>query len=433
MQGSRLHRASLATSLAATLLVAGCALPSRYPALDAAQSRKTYVLDIPNARFMPPDPSALAGLTQEYLAASARYKATRERAGLTGPLPPVAYLAISGGGDDGAFGAGLLVGWSARGDRPEFRAVTGVSTGALSAPFAFLGPEYDPQLKAVYTETTAKRIFRPRNASAAIFSDAMGDNRPLQALVATYIDDRAVQRIAEEYRKGRLLMVMSTNLDSGLPCIWNIGAIAASGSPDARQLIIKILIASSSIPAAFPPAMFDFQVNGEHREEMHVDGGVIAQTFLYPAALDVAEFERKSGTVGVQRDAYIIRNGHLWMAQENVPRRTLKIAGRAVSTMIAVDGINDMIRLYAITRRDGVGYHVAYITDDFTEPYKGPFDPGYMRKMFQFGFDQGRRGDEWKSEPPYWGHSVSAPPRNAVSPDSSSSSQAVEGGAPPRR
>jgi hypothetical protein len=127
------HRAGLATALAASLLVAGCALPSRDPALSVTESRQTNVLDIPNARFMPPDASAVSGLSREFVAAAERYKATRQRAGLTGPLPPVAYLAISGGGDDGAYGAGLLVGWTGRGDRPEFRAVTGVSTGALSA------------------------------------------------------------------------------------------------------------------------------------------------------------------------------------------------------------------------------------------------------------------------------------------------------------
>lgn len=398
-----------AIALAGSLFVAGCALPSRYPALDVAQSRETHVLDIPNARFMPPDPAQVSALSGEFVAAAMRYKATRQSAGLTAPIPSAAYLAISGGGDDGAYGAGLLEGWTARGDRPEFRAVTGVSTGALSAPFAFLGPEYDPQLKAVYTESSAKRIFKPRNAGAAIFSDAMGDNTPLQELVARYIDDRFVQRIAEEYRKGRLLLIMSTNLDAGVPCIWNIGAIAASGKPGARELIIKILIASSSIPAAFPPAMFDFEVDGKHLQEMHVDGGVIAQTFLYPPSLDVADFERKTGTAGLKRDAYIIRNGRIGMAQANVPRRTIKIAGRAVSTMITVDGINDMFRLYALTQRDGVGYHVAYITDDFTAPYKGPFDPGYMKQIFQFGFEQGRRGDEWKSEPPYWRATTPSP------------------------
>jgi hypothetical protein len=399
MQYRQHGRAALAFALAASLSIGGCALPSRSPALTAEQSRQYPPLDIPNARFVLPDSGAL---TEEFINSTRKEIDARHRAGLDGPLPPAAVLAISGGGDDGAYGAGILVGWTAHGDRPNFKAVTGISTGALSAPFAFLGPEYDPQLKAVYTQATAKRIFKPRNKLAAIFSDAMGDTAPLRDYVKEYVDDRVVQRIAEEYGKGRLLLVLSTNLDAGAPCVWNLGAIAASGKPGARELIIQILMASSAIPAAFPPEMIDFDVDGKRLQEMHVDGGVIAQSFIYPPSINIAEGAKIAGAAGRQRDAYIIRNGRISMTQTEVPRRTVKIAGRAVSIMITMSGINDMIRSYATTTRDGVGYHLTYIGDDFTEPYKGPFDQVYMNKMFQFGYERGRRGDEWTSQPPYW-------------------------------
>ncbi len=359
------------------------------------------MLGIPNARFMPSD---VDQLQQEFVAAARREIDVRQRAGLHGPLPPMEMLAISGGGDDGAFGAGLLVGWTARGDRPNFKAVTGVSTGALTAPFAFLGPEYDPQLREVYTETTASDIFTPRGKLAAIFQDAMGDTAPLRETVSRLLDDHMVQRIGEEYQKGRLLLIMTSNLDAGQECIWNIGAIAASGKPEARELIIKILMASAAIPAVFPPVMIDLDVDGQHLQEMHVDGGVFAQVFLYPPGIDAAEASSMAGTVGRQRDAYIIRNGRLLSSGTSVERRTLPIARRAVSTMIASSGVNDMIRFYAVTRRDHVGYHLAYIGGDFTPPYKGPFDQDYMRSLFQYGFDQGRAGDEWKGSPPGWEH-----------------------------
>ncbi len=377
----------------------GCALPQRSPALTTAQSEHVLVLGLPNARFMLSD---IPQLQQEFVAAAGREIADRRGAGQEGPLPPAEVLAISGGGDDGAFGAGLLVGWTARGDRPNFRAVTGVSTGALSAPFAFLGPDYDPQLKAVYTETTARNVFKPRGALAAIFQDAMGDTAPLRKMVAQLVDDKMIARIAQEYAKGRLLLIMTTNLDSGQPCAWNVGAIAASGNPGARDLIIKILMASSAIPAVFPPVMIDLNVDGQPRQEMHVDGGVFAQAFLYPPGIDVLETSRAAGTVGRQRDAFIIRNGRLWSNEANVKRRTLPIASRAVSLMIGTSGVNDMIRLYAITQRDHVGYHLAYIDSDFTAPYKGPFDQTYMRTLFQYGYDRARAGVEWKDKPPGW-------------------------------
>jgi predicted acylesterase/phospholipase RssA len=390
---------ALVVVLGASLAVTGCVLPQREPALTFAQSRRVLVLGIPNARFLPSD---VAQLQQEFVAAAQREIEARQRAGEKGPLPPTEMLAISGGGDDGAFGAGLLVGWTARGDRPTFKGVTGVSTGALSAPFAFLGSDYDFQLRAVYTQTTARDIFKPRGTLAAVFHDALGDTAPLRNTVAHLVDDRMIQRIAEEYDKGRLLLIMSTNLDTGEPCIWNIGAIAASGKPGARELVIKILMASSAIPAIFPPVMIDLDVDGEHRQEMHVDGGVFSQAFLYPPAINAAEAEKMAGTVGRQRDAYIIRNGRLLSTEANVRRLTLPIASRAVSLMIASSGLNDMIRIYATTSRDHVGYHLAYIGDDFTRPYKGPFDQRYMRALFQYGFDRASAGVEWENKPPGW-------------------------------
>lgn len=230
----------------------------------------------------------------------------------------------------------------------------------------------------------------------------MSDTAPLHTLVAHFVDDHMVARIAEEYAKGRLLMIMTTNLDSGQPCLWNIGAIAASGKPGAREMIVKILMASSAIPGVFPPVMINFDVDGVRYQEMHADGGVFAQAFLYPPGISVAEVEQRGGTVGRQRDAYIIRNGRLFADPTTVQRKTLTIASRAVSMMISASGVNDMFRIYAVTSRDHVGFHVAYVPDAFTEPYKGPFDQAYMSKLFEFGYEQGRTGDEWATRPPGW-------------------------------
>jgi predicted acylesterase/phospholipase RssA len=245
-------------------------------------------------------------------------------------------------------------------------------------------------------------VFTPRGKLAAVFDDAMSDTAPLRATVGRLLDERMIQRIGEEYQKGRLLLVMTTNLDSGQPCVWNIGAIAASGKPGARDLIIQILMASSAIPAVFPPVMIDFDVGGEHHQEMHADGGVFAQAFLYPPGIATADATAQAGTVGRQRDAYIIRNGRLFPTETSVPRRTLSIAARSASLMIASSGANDMIRIYAVTARDHVSYHLAYIDADFGQPYKGPFDQTYMRSVFQYGFDRAAHGVEWNDKPPGW-------------------------------
>ena len=327
VRGQSRLRAVLAIALCASL-AAGCATAPRQPPLTIAQSRDVLVLGIPNARYQRDEAPQLEA---ELKAAAQREVDTRHRAGQDGPLPPAEFLAISGGGDQGAFGAGLLVGWTAHGDRPTFKAVTGVSTGALSAPFAFLGSEYDPQLKAIYTQITIQSVFKPNGLFTALFGEAVSNTAPLRAMISRYLDDAVMQRIAEEYRKGRLLLVMSTNLDAPTPCIWNLGAIAASGKPGAREMIIKILLASSAIPSLFPPVMFDFKVDGQHRQELHVDGGVFAQTFLFPPAVDAVATELPPAALGRRRDAYIIRNSTLLPEPTGVRRGTIPIAKSARS------------------------------------------------------------------------------------------------------
>jgi predicted acylesterase/phospholipase RssA len=278
--------------------------------------------------------------------------------------------------------------------------VTGVSTGALSAPFVYLGPEYDHALERVYTQTSAADIFFPRNKIvAAVTADAVTDSAPLRSMVTRFVDERMMERIAEEYGKGRLLLIMTTNLDQGRPVIWNIGAIAESRHPRARELVIDILMASSAIPGIFPPVMITVNHGGKDFHEMHVDGGTTAQTFLYPPNFRLKQVGKQKG-VQRQRVAYIIRNGRLFRDETEVPRQTLSVAAQAASTMIAANGANDAFRIYLTTRRDGVAYNLAYIGDEFGEPYVGPFDQTYMVKLFAFGREQGLNGSAWHKAPP---------------------------------
>jgi len=376
----------------------GCATLERLPAVTYAQAKRTDILDIPDARFYVSETKQILNLA---------VKASQRRNLARGVTATRYFLAISGGGDDGAFGAGLLVGWSDRGDRPEFDVVTGVSTGSLSAPFVFLGRAYDPQLKAVYTETNANDVFQ-KNAPliSALTGDSLTSNAPLRAMIARRLDDEMVRRIAEEYSKGRLLFILTTNLDQARPVIWNIGAIAASNNPKARDLIIDVLLASAAIPVVFPPVMLDVTVDGQRHQEMHVDGGTIAQAFLYPPSISLRTGAARVGvnekTLRTERKrvAYVIRNGRFVRPEESVELRTIAIAKEALSTMTASSGVNDTYRMFLLARRDGVNFNLASIGDDFDVPYKGPFNQEYMQSLYDYGYQKGRAGYPWQKAPP---------------------------------
>jgi predicted patatin/cPLA2 family phospholipase len=309
------------------------------------------------------------------------------------------YLALSGGGSDGAFGAGLLVGWTAKGDRPEFSMVTGISTGALIAPFAFLGPDYDAQLKEVYTTISTKDIVtKVRTLSKIRTNTAIGDTKPFRETLAKYVDQNMMEAISAEHRKGRRLMVATTNLDAGRPVIWNIGAIASSGDPNALDLIRAVLLASASIPGAFPPVYFDVLANGSHYDEMHVDGGASSQVFLYPSGLDMRRVMEKLEVQGKPR-VYIIRNAVLVNDWKAVEPKLSHIAGRSISTLILNQGYGDMYRLYLEAEKAGIDYNLAYIPAEFTAKAEEPFDKAYMNKLFDLGYRMGLSGYPWKKEP----------------------------------
>jgi predicted patatin/cPLA2 family phospholipase len=376
------------------IAVGACSGPERGPAVPRADTERAQPLGIANARFYPDgDSNAMLADGNEAL--------QREIASLPpgAKLPPAVYLAVSGGGDNGAFGAGVLIGWTETGTRPQFKGVTGVSTGALIAPLAFLGPDYDPILREVYTTINADLVYRFRGLTAAVFNDAMADTSPLAALISKYFDQKMLDAIAAEYRKGRLLLIGTTNLDAQRPVIWNIGAIANSGKPGALGLVHQILRASAAIPGAFQPVMIDVELDGRKYQELHVDGGAIAQLFLYPPSL-------KLGQVPIKRErrAYIIRNARLDPDYADTERRTISIAGRAIGTMLASSGQNDVLRIYFITRRDGVDYNLAYIGHDFDAPEKkGEFDQAYMRALYDYGYREAKAGLEWHKAPPSLG------------------------------
>ena len=374
------------------LLLAGCSSLERLPPVPDADTFKAQPLGIANARFFPT-------VDLEGMVAEGRRSVERQRQVLglapNAPLPTAYFLALSGGGDDGAFASGLLVGWTEAGDRPEFQVVTGISSGALAAPFAYLGSDYDGPLRDVYTTITADNVFRERGLLGAIFDGAMADTTPLWTLISKYVDEKLMAGIAREYEKGRLLLIGTTDLDSELPVLWNVGAIAASGRSGALDLIRKILRASSAVPGFFDPVLIDVDVGGKAYQEMHVDGGAIAQMFLYPPNIELGRQLPKS-----ERKAYLVRNSRLDAEWADVEPRTLSIAKRAISTIIHYGGANDVLSIYFIAQRDGVDYNLAYIGRDFAAPRAGDFDKAYMNALFEYAYQQARKGYPWKKHPP---------------------------------
>ncbi|MCK5069862.1 MAG: patatin-like phospholipase family protein [Desulfocapsa sp.] len=309
------------------------------------------------------------------------------------------YLAISGGGSNGAFGAGLFAGWTATGTRPEFSMVTGISTGALTAPFAFLGSDYDEILKQVYTTTTTKDIVKERNLVSAAFGDSMADTTPLKELIARYISEEVVEAIAHEHQRGRRLFVGTLNLDAARSVIWNIGAIAASDHPRKRELIHTIMRASASIPVAFPPVIIPVDVAGKTYDEMHVDGGTGSQVFVYPASVDWRMITEKLKVKGTPQ-VYVIRNSFLDPDYRGIKRSVFPIATRSIDSLIRTQGVGDLYQIYALCKRDGNAFNLAYIPSDFTEESLEAFDPVYMKKLYQLGYDMALEGYPWKNTPP---------------------------------
>lgn len=375
------------------VLLCSCSIPKRLESVPEKDRTKAVIPGMPGVRYWVD--TDIEPMTRDARVALDREKAYLAKTGQGVTLPPVYFLAVSGGGDNGAFTAGLLNGWTEAGDRPEFKVVTGISTGALIAPFAFLGPNYDNVIKKVYTEASPRDIFDPRSILAVLFDDGLADTRPLWKLLEQYVTQELLDRIAEEHQKGRILLIATTNLDVLRPVIWNMGAIASSKDPKALHLFRSLMIASASIPAVFPPVMIDVDIDGKPHQEMHVDGGTAAQVFLYPPGINIG----RDGSVR-ERTLYILRNARLDPDWASVKRQTVSIGARAVSGLINSQGIGDLYLIYVITQRDGIDYNLAYIGKEFDVVHKEEFDNNYMRHLYDYGYQLAIKGYPWQKFPP---------------------------------
>jgi hypothetical protein len=384
---------------ASTLNMLRQACLQRRDAVPPTLTEKALIPGIPSARYWLDQD--LTQFIQDVSQANKRESEALVRAGKPNNILPLAnMLAVSGGGDAGTFAAGLITGWTLHGTRPVFKVVTGISAGALVAPFAYLGPQYDGVILGISKVIGPKDFFHPRNILTRLASDGIADSKPLSRLIAKYVTTEVLAAIASEYAKGRLLMIGTTDLDSGRPVTWNMGAIAASDAPGALDLFRNIMIASMSIPGAVSPVMIDVEVDGEQFQEMHVDGGVITQVFLYPPGTVMALNRVPGALLRRERHFYVIRNGRLEPQWSGTKRRTLSIGGRAISALIQTQGISDLDRIYRIAQQDGADFNLAYIDSDFYFPRIQKFDGEYMKRLFDYAFQLSAKGYPWHKSPP---------------------------------
>jgi hypothetical protein len=401
---------------ALVLLSQGCALLQvRHPLpehlLDQAQ-----VENLPGVR-------AWADASSESLEQSAKESMKQEIAANHGKLEPEAnFLALSGGGGDGAFGAGILCGWTEAGTRPRFKLVTGISTGALIAPFAFLGPEYDAKLKEVYTTISDKDIYTGYGLVKLVLSlgisEGVASTEPLAELLERFIDENMLRAIAAEHHQGRRLLVGTTQLDAQRLVIWNMGAIAASYHPDALRLFRQVIRASFSVPVAFNPVYIKIKAAGQDYDEMHVDGGVKVQVMLYGDALNLFVSRERIGTQAPQpRKLYIIRNAQVSPEYEGIKRRLSLIGARAIVSLTKNQGVGDLYRIYLLAQRDEIDYNLAFIPADFKTKRASEFDSKYMNQEFELAYNLARSGYNWSKYPPgYEPANPQAAPAQRVQP-----------------
>jgi predicted acylesterase/phospholipase RssA len=304
-------------------------------------------------------------------------------------------LALSGGGSDGAFGAGILSGWTDRGDRPEFEVVSGVSTGAIIAPFAFLGSDYDDELEHFYTTITTNDILRKSFMGGLIGGGAaLTSSDPLAGIIADVIDAEFLEKIAQEHELGRRLFVITTNIEAERPVMWDLGQIATHRSSQALELFRATILASASIPGAFPPVPIKVSAGGRTYDELHVDGGTTTNVFLAPvdAALPGRNLDRNVSI-------YVIRNGKLSPEYQPLKPVTFQIADQAISTMIKYQNNADIRRLQELAKRNRFELQLVSVPVAFDVESKEPFDTDYMNALFDLGYSMGLSGGFWTRNP----------------------------------
>ncbi len=385
------------SATAGAALLSGCAaLTPRNGIAEAPLQNRAMITGLPGVRVWGDEvPSDLAIALRGHLGSERNGRPVAPAVARSGQARPlVNVLALSGGGAYGAFGAGVLAGWSARGGRPDFQIVTGVSAGAIIAPFAYLGPRYDRALTRIWTESNLADLVVIQGLTGILSGVSAVDTAPLAAAIAKYVTPRLLHEIAVEHGKGRLLLLGTTNLDAQRPVVWNMGAIAASGHPDALELARKIILASAAVPGLFPPVAIDVEVDGKRFEEMHVDGGVTRDVFVAPFPVAFSDFDRFYSSPPLRR-IYIINNGKITPEPQVVMAQTLPIAARAISTLLKSQHMGEITLIYRRAQDAGAEFNMVSLAPEFEDAKTTFGDVVYEKRIYDAGFEFSKSGRPW--------------------------------------
>jgi predicted acylesterase/phospholipase RssA len=305
---------------------------------------------------------------------------------------PLSVLVLSSGGSAGAFGAGIIVGWTRSQSRPDFSVVTGVSAGALIAPLAFLGSAWDPQISEVYTTGVSQGVLRRRFFSG-LFGSSVYSNSRLRRLIEYYADDTLLDAVAKEAGKGRLLLVATTDLATGQPVIWDLTSIAMHGGPDAKPVFRSILLASASVPGMLPPVMINVHSGGIVQRETHVDGGLTLPFFVAPAADDLPLTAGDSARTVVR----VIINGSLSGVPSVTKANALSIFRRSVSAAMTWMTKSTLEHALAVSRAKGIDFEYAAIPANYPLGSSFNFAAATQRSLFQYAATCAQKGRLWSS------------------------------------
>ena len=316
---------------------------------------------------------------------------------------PFDILTLTGGGSRGAFGTGLILGWTDKGNIPKFDIITGISTGAVMAPFIFLGEEELKKVEYFYTKMHTENVFVSTWSSFFGYGYIM-NAKPLKKLFKKNFDKAFLDKVTQEHKKGRRLYIGTTNIDTGQLTVWDMGAIASSDREDKYQRFADIVYASSALPVYLPPQYMSVDVDGKDYYQMHIDGGIYAQVFMIGLLVnwgEVLEFD-KSDNTDFNVTLYTVANRKYRQRDiyQPVEQAPFSIIEAYVLTEMDLLFDRSVYRLYKSCEKKGFKFRMASIPDKMPDVITVPteFKPKEMIELFNIGYQLGKTDIPWKTE-----------------------------------